>query len=129
VWLGAIFNFAGRPEEVIGVVEKALRLNPHDPFFYLFNLGFACRVTGRHEEAVTALQRACTLNPEFLFPHIHLAALYSELGREEEARAEAAEVLRISPDYSLEVVQQILPFKDQAELERLLDGLRKAGLK
>ena len=34
-WLGAIVNLAGRPAEAIVAVEKALRLNPHDPFFYL----------------------------------------------------------------------------------------------
>jgi adenylate cyclase len=58
-----------------------------------------------------------------------LAAIYGELGREEEARAEAAEILRISPNYSLAVVRARIPYKDPADLERFLDGLRKAGLK
>jgi hypothetical protein len=51
----------------------------------------------------------------------------SELAREEEARA--AEVLRINPQFSLEALQQRLPYKDPAELERHLAALRKAGLK
>ena len=83
---------------------------------------------GRYEEAITALKRAVTRNPDHLTAHSVLAVVYSELGREEEARAEAAEILRISPHYSLEVVRQRMPYKEQAALERFLEGLRKTGL-
>jgi len=128
-WLGVIFNFAGRPEEAIGLVEKALRLNPRDPFFYLFNLGHAYRLTYRYEGAITAFKRVLIRNPNFLAAHAQLLAVYSESGQEAEARAEAAEVLRLNPNLSLEVLGQRFPFKDQAELERLLAALRKGGLK
>jgi adenylate cyclase len=84
---------------------------------------------GQYEEAITALKRAVNRQPNYLYPHIQLAMIYSELGREEEARAEAAEVLRINPNFSLEVMRQIDPFKDQAVLERDLAALRRAGLK
>ena len=128
-WLGAIFNFAGRPEEAIGLIEKALRLNPHDPFFYLSILGYAYRLMGRHEEAIATLKRVLSYNPNFIPARAHLLAAYSELGQEAEARAEAAEILRLSPNFSLEGMTKRLPFRDQTELERFLDGLRKAGLK
>ena len=48
------------------------------------------------------------------------------MGLQQEARAEMVEVLRLSPLFSLEAGRQRLPYKDQAELERLLDGVRKA---
>jgi adenylate cyclase len=92
-------------------------------------LGMAYRLTGRYEEAIAAQKRAISRNPDFLAPHFHLAVIYSELGQEAEARAEAAEILRISPNFSLEVWRQRLPFKDPAVLERQLAALRKAGLK
>ena len=63
-----------------------------------------------------------------LLYHLYLAAGYGELGREEEARAEAAEVLKISPQFSLEGARQRTPYKDPVDLERLIDQLRKAGL-
>jgi adenylate cyclase len=67
--------------------------------------------------------------PNILGAHLTLAAVYSELGKEAEARAEATEVLRLNPQFSLEVRQQRVPIKDPAALERYIAALRKAGLK
>ena len=67
--------------------------------------------------------------PNFLGAHLNLAAVYSELGKEADARAEAAEVLRLNPKFSLEVHKQRVPIKDPAMLERHIAALRKAGLK
>ena len=58
-----------------------------------------------------------------------LAAVYNELGQAAEARAEAAEVLRLNPNFSLEVHRQRAPIKDPAVLEQHIVALRKAGLK
>jgi adenylate cyclase len=49
--------------------------------------------------------------------------------RPAETRAEAAEVLRINPNWSLEVWKQRIPYKEPATLERVFTALRKAGLK
>jgi adenylate cyclase len=128
--LGFILNWSGRPEEAIGVVKKAQRLDPRNPtFYYPLTLGQSYRLTGRYEEAIAAYKRTLQLNPHLPGPHAFLAVIYNELGREEEARAEVAEALRISPKLSLESFRQRIPFEDPAEVERVLDGLRKAGLK
>ena len=58
-----------------------------------------------------------------------LAMVYSELGQAAEAWVEATEVLRLNPQFSLEVHKQREPIKDPAVLERHLAALRKAGLK
>jgi hypothetical protein len=85
-------------------------------------------LTGRYDEAITTLKKVLTPG-QFpgLFRLLFLAASYSALGREEEARVEMAEVLKISPQFSLEGVRQ--PYKDPADLKRFIDLLRKAGLK
>jgi adenylate cyclase len=129
VWQAQILLLAGRPAEAVGLVEKAKRLNPQYPAWYSGILGWAYRLTGRHEEAVVALKQALAHNPNDFNAHFHLAAAYSELGREEEARAEAAEVLRLSPNFSVEVYGRITSQKDPAITERTLAALRKAGLK
>ncbi|HEV8716239.1 MAG TPA: tetratricopeptide repeat protein [Candidatus Binatia bacterium] len=127
--LAEVLALTGRPEEAIGEIEKAIRLNPHSPAIYLYILGRDYHLTGRYEEALATLKKALTRDPDFQFTHLQLAAIYSELGREDEARAEAAEVLRINPNFSLEFLRQNAPFKDPAVLERQIDSMRKAGLK
>jgi len=116
--------WAGKPSEALGLVEKAMRLNPHYPATYLFTLGFAYFTMERYEEAVAALKRALTRSPDHLGALLVLATIYSEIGREEEARAHVAEALRVNPQLSLEVLRQRLP----ALPERYIESLRKAGL-
>jgi hypothetical protein len=51
------------------------------------------------------------------------------MGREKEAHAEAAEVLRINPKFSVDSYAKVLPYKDQSLNGRFVAALRKAGLK
>jgi adenylate cyclase len=127
--LGETLYFAGKSEEAIGLIKKAMRLNPKYPVWYLLNLGHAYFLTGRYEEAIAVLKRVLNRNPNFYPAHVYLAASYIALGRQKKARAEAAEIVRINPNFSLETMRRRLPYKDQAVLERLFDALRKAGLK
>jgi tetratricopeptide (TPR) repeat protein len=126
--LGLILNFAGRPREGIDLVKKAMRLDPHYSFVYLFYLGNAYYAMEKYEEAIAALKKGFTRNPDLMVGHLLLAVIYSELGRKEEAQAEVAETLRISPRASMEGQRERMPFKDQAVLERYLNALRKTGL-
>jgi TolB-like protein/class 3 adenylate cyclase len=126
--LAEILKFSGRPEEVIELMEKAMRLNPRYPGIYLFQSGSSYYYMERYDEAIPLLKRAVTRRPNHMPTHQYLAASYTELGREEEARAELAEVLRISPNHSLEGLARY-PYKDPAYLERLRNHMRKAGLK
>jgi len=128
--LGGGLLFLGNPEEAIRLEEKAMRLDPHYPPLYLLFLGMACYQARRYEEAITAFKRARIGNPEFLGAPLFLTIAYSELGREEEARVEAAEVLRLNPHFSVELFsRRMLPYRDPAVTERLVAALLKAGLK
>jgi hypothetical protein len=57
-----------------------------------------------------------------------MAAVYSLSGWEE-ARAEAAEILRVNPKFSLEKLAKSCTYKGKGDCERLFGALRKAGLK
>jgi adenylate cyclase len=132
VLFGYTMTYAGRFEEAIALIKKGMRLTPHYPAFYLNHLGRPYFQTGRYEEALATYKKLleCSRKGEFnpLSVHLNLAATYIMLGREEEARAHVAEVLRIIPNFSLEWVRKASFYKDPAHLEHHLSALRKAGL-
>jgi tetratricopeptide (TPR) repeat protein len=129
VWLGIALNYADRAEEAIPLLEKAIRLNPFAHTWYFLHLGNAYHFLGRNEEAIAVYQKAIQFSPNNLFAHLNLTATYSQLGRDKEASAHAKEILRISPDFSLDRFAEKLPYKNQTEKERRINAWRKAGLK
>ena len=122
-------TFAGRPEEAILLFQKAIRLNPFGVAATYVNFGHALRMTGRFEEAVSAYKKAIQIAPDRVDSHSNLAAVYSMMGLEKEARAEAAEVLRRNPKFSVDSSAKRLLYKDQSEIDKVANAFRKAGLK
>jgi tetratricopeptide (TPR) repeat protein len=127
--LANALSCVGRPEDALRMVEQALRLQPFVADEHLFGVGSAYALAGRYEEAIAPLKQVLTRYPNIPGPHLNLAVAYSALGKEAEAQAEAAEVLRLNPQFSLEVHKERAPIKEPAMLERHIAALRKAGLK
>jgi adenylate cyclase len=127
-FLGETLNFAGRPDEAVGFIKRALRLDPNSPAFMVFHMGHSSFLLRRYDEAIAAMQDALRRSPNFPPAHRMLAVTYAELDRQEEARAEVAEMLRISPGTSVDSWEQRDPYKNKADGQRIIDGLRKAGL-
>jgi TolB-like protein/class 3 adenylate cyclase len=126
---GFALNYLGIPQEAIMHFKKAMRLSPFYPAWYHSHLGLSYHLIGYYEKAIENLKKAIERTPDAYYPHVRLAAVYSDLGREQEARVEAAEVLRIKPDFSIENYARANPFKDTAIVEHRKELLRKAGLK
>jgi adenylate cyclase len=127
--LAFTLRHAGRPEEAIALFKKAMRLNPIPPAWYFFGLGFSYFELGRYEEAMAEFRKALHRAPDSQFSYMGLAATYSKLGRDKEARAAAEEILNINPKFSLEGWAKTHMYKNQADFDRLVTALRKAGLK
>jgi adenylate cyclase len=122
IYLGKVHTFARRYEESIPEYKKAIRLNPIPPGYYFWSLGLSYGQAGQYDEAITWCEKAIHMEPDDLLARIMMTAVYSWSERDEEARAEAAEVLRIDPDFSLE------KFAKKAG-PSLVGALGKAGLK
>jgi adenylate cyclase len=129
VFLAWFLLAAGRPEEAVPLLKKAIRGNPIPPGWYFSILGNTYRMIGRFDEAISEFKKAIAYSPDDLLAHLTLAAAYAEASRLEEARVEAAEVMRIQPTFSLENYAKGLSYKNQAHSDRLIESLRKAGLK
>jgi adenylate cyclase len=121
--------YSCRFNEAITLHEQAMRLDPFPSSMYFRNLGGAYRSVGRYEEAEKQLKKALELSPNDIFTHLSLAVTYVKLGRNEEAKAEAAEVLRVHPKFSLDYYAKVNPLRCQSVLDDHIACLRKAGLK
>ncbi len=126
--LGGYLWFAGRPREAIKYLERAVRLDPYHPSVYLTWLGGVYSWSGRYDQAIKALKRAMRQEPDYIVNHVALAAAYAHSGKDEDARAEAAEILRLNPNFTLRALKAFVPIRKKVDLDRYVAGLRRAGL-
>jgi adenylate cyclase len=119
----------GEAARAIEVAKAQMRLDPFYPHFAPLIVGEAFYVLKQYREAQRWLRLATGRAPNHQYGHAFLAATYAQLGQPEDAHAEAAEVLRVNPKYSIGGTQkQVSIFKHAEDLAHLIDGLRKAGL-
>jgi adenylate cyclase len=91
-------------------------------------MGGANYMLQRYRDAVHWHHEHISRQPIAPWSYVGLACAYAQLGQLEEARAAAAEVLRINPGFTIESSKRILVYKDPKDLEHDIDGMRKAGL-
>jgi adenylate cyclase len=121
--------YAGEPARAIEVLEANLRFDPFQPLIWSTSwLGLANFMLRRYGEAVRQLHECASRLPNLQWPHLWLAAALAQSGQLEEARREAAEVLRINPGFTIASWNSLNVFRDPRDAEHRIDGLRKAGL-
>jgi len=137
VALAGALTFSGKPREALESVERAIRLNPHSPSYYLYQLGLAQFGLNRLDEAAASLEKALALNPEDYWSQRLLLSIYGLLGRREKATKLVDEIKKASERKGRYAYQDPItirgitywyPFAARADAERFADGLRKAGV-
>ena len=126
--LGRTLMYAGHYEEALGWFEKAIRLDPIPKNWFLTSKGICLVHIGKYEEAAKEFKTVIDRNPKDLTALIRLTMAYSLWGRDEDARATAKEVLKLSPNFSVERVVKQWPYKNEEDRALGLKALRKAGL-
>ena len=124
--LGLTLLHGGMCEEAIELLDKAIRISPIPSANILFSACFAYRNCERYEEAIALGKKAVQLEPDSIFAHSCLAGSYALSGRIDDAKAEAAEILRINPKHRLYKGKGI--YRDPEDTERIRKGLRMAGI-
>jgi TolB-like protein len=122
---GYLLLYTGRRAETLEAVDTGRRLNPTPPQWYWTLRGLALYLLHRYAEAAVALEQ---MIGRLVWDHAYLAACYAQLGRSSEARAAAAKVLEIDPDFTISKWSATDPLKSEADMDHVVDGLRRAGL-
>ncbi len=120
--------FSGKPADALPAAQRAMRLDPQMRWLYAFPEGVAYTLMGRYDEAVPVLKMNLARRFNLIPSHLTLIVCYVELGRNEEARAEAAAVMQINPEFSLAAQKQSALLKEPLR-DRFYADLAKAGLK
>ena len=111
-------------EGAVHAAEKAMRLDPSRRDFYAYFIAGPYVLMGRYEDAIPLLKRHLSAYPNQPWAHASLILAYTELGRYQEARAEAVELKRISPEFLAHVGIN----KNAAVNKRFQNDLRRAGM-
>lgn len=129
--LGMALLYSGRPEDSIPQFERAIRLSPRSPRAWTYPQMLACAYfnLGQYEKSASWSEKA-VLHPNAPFmPFLHAAAALGHLGRLAEARAMLTEAGNRRPDLSADTVRSTVGvYGRHSGVDRIVDGLRKAGL-
>ena len=126
--LAQVFYSVGQSTKAIEIAKAQMRLDPFHPHFAPLIAGIAYYLLKEYQGAQRWLREATGRAPNHQYGHAFLAAAYAQLGRVEDARSEAAEVLRVNPQYTIGTQKQVSILKRLEDSDHLIDGLRKAGL-
>ena len=125
---GHIYNYTGRPSEAIDLARQAIRLTPLFPPLFPAVLATGHYLCEQPEEAIDAARGAIELSPDNLEAHVMLAGALAAAGHPDQADSPLQEIRRIKKDFSLDGFAESQPFREPADLDRMLADLRAAGL-
>jgi tetratricopeptide (TPR) repeat protein len=129
VLLGQMYLYAGRREEAIELAEKGIRHSPSDPrlFIWLTALAGAHYQLRHYAEAIEAGRRSWALNRNWPSGLRYVVAGLAQVGRVKEAQTALAELRRMDANLEFTASMFRRNWPDPADVDHLLDGLRKAG--
>jgi adenylate cyclase len=123
--------YVGNWGDAIELLQRAMRLSPHYPSWYLLYQGRAQTFKGDHEDAIAThemgLTRAESSDMRAGF-HSALAFAHIAAGHEQLAREHMAKRLKLTRNFSVRQARKSAFFKNSHDLDRYLDALRKTGL-
>ena len=129
--LSVTLTWAGRPKEAVDAINAAMRFDPFYPAHYQSTLGVAKYALGKFDEAFEHLKRAHRRDSGNLLVLSHLLAAEGQLGKLGNAAITLNKINKFRNkkglrSYSVRLAKEIIPYKNQTDVARFIDGLRKA---
>ena len=125
---GMALIFAGASKRAIEVVHAYMRLDPFYAPYASLVLAYAHYMLKQYSQALSPLRDFAAQAPTWWAGRSLLAATLAQMGHIDEARSEAAEALRLAPNFTFSGFRPLFGLKCPRDEKHLCDGLRKAGL-
>jgi class 3 adenylate cyclase/lipopolysaccharide biosynthesis regulator YciM len=126
--LGVVLNYNGDARAAIRSIREALQLQRVYPPWLLNFLATAYRDCGDVKLSITAAEESLRLNPQNNDADLILCADYKLAENHDKARTTAEQIIASNPSFSLTNYAKSQPYKDPAQLDRVIGALREAGL-
>jgi TolB-like protein/DNA-binding response OmpR family regulator len=129
--LGDSLAYESRIDESIRHFQRAIDLSPHDPFRWAFHSyrSLAHLFGEDYDAAVRAAARAAQVPNAHYSAHANLLAALGYAGDQARIEHAQAALMRAKPDFSLELARgRLFYLKSASQLERYIEGLRRAGI-
>jgi adenylate cyclase len=126
--LGWFQMFNDEPLEGIENLKRAMRLSPIMTAPRSSILGTAYRNAGQLDLAVATLENTVKRFPTFISGRVALTTCYALMGKEQEAKQEAREILRRDPAYTIARYTTPNLYRNKETMEKWAESLRKAGI-
>jgi len=124
-----ILEASGKPGEALPQIDRTIRLGPRPEGWWHWLQALCLNQLGRHEESIAAMKRHLSISPNALFPQVFLVSLYVSAGQEQLAKAQAQEVMKIDPTFSVDAFLKGWDFyKDPSTIKGYAQNMRRAGL-
>ncbi|MDR0210494.1 MAG: winged helix-turn-helix domain-containing protein [Pseudomonas putida] len=130
-YLGGILRaLRGETETAIDNLSHAARLSPLDPEMFRMQVGMAVAhfFAGRYDLALGWAEKALGNLPSLLAGVVLVAACQALSGRLDEARQTMVRLRQLDPTLRATRLREWLPIYRDEDLQRLVEGLRLAGL-
>ncbi len=130
----SILTLSGHAAEAFAPLEQALRLDPLNPARHIWEW-YGCRahnLLAQWDQAVDWCEKSIASGPSIAVAYEHLASAYAWLGRAAEASDALVRLQALRPDFTVQhFLSGVIVSSDpiyRAGIERIAEGLRKAGL-
>ena len=126
-------HWAGNPLGAIESTKTAMRLNPRHPPHYYSSMGRAYYSLSKWKEAINVLEKSVKLDASQTMALAHLMAACGQINKKKKAKSLLVSLDKIRKSYgrtpfTINRARDISYYKRKEDLEKLLDGLRKAGV-
>lgn len=123
-----VLNKCGQPERALKNIDKAMQLSPDYPIWFLFAVAQISRSFEKYDESIAAYQEIIERDPDSVGGHVGLAMSFSEAGMMDKGKTSAYEVLRISPEFSVNRFIENIVYRDPEEVMKIKESLLSVGL-
>ena len=122
--------YRGRPHDALERMERYRTLSPFDNFRYFWETATVISLTlaGRYQDAVAAAQPILREHPNFTAVYVPVIVSLAYLGRNDEARNLARQLLSLQPGFNIRMFGETSPLERSEDRDRYIVGLRMAGL-